>query len=65
MGGKQRVVLGDRCPQQRWPPTGDGELESRQHPRIIREQPVIASLYVSQGVGQQECVRILQSESRQ
>src|SRR6185437_9378611 len=62
---EQGVVLADRRAQKRWPPAGDGKLEARQHARVVREQTVIAPLNISEGIGKQESVRVLQRESRQ
>jgi hypothetical protein len=65
MGREKRVVVADRRTQERWPSAGDGKLEARQHTRIVREQTVIAPLNISESVGKQESVRVLQRESRQ
>ena len=44
---EHRVVLIDRCAEQRWPPAGNGELQARQHARVVREQTIVAALNVT------------------
>ena len=65
MRREQGVIVTDRRAQKRWPPAGDGKLEARQHARVVREQTVIASLNIAEGIRKQESVRVLQRESRQ
>jgi hypothetical protein len=43
---------------------GDLQFVARQHARVVVEQPVIASLDVTQGIRQQKSISILQGKSR-